>query len=185
MKNKIVQFFLTLLMAISLLTIGVWFLYALSQAGAGFQSGILALIGVVTAGIIAHRSAKSREIEARHFDDKRSGYNAFVDVMMQQFQEVKAGKKNQQKIKEMQKKIIEYKKMLLIWADSDVIKMWNNFEKGGMAENDSVDILLKVDELLRAMRKDLGKDDSQLEEGELVSLILIPEEKHKVRKQGK
>lgn len=173
------------MMVIGLSTIGGWFLYALSQAGAGFQSGILALIGVVTAGIIAHRSAKIREIEARHFDDKRDGYTAFVDVMMQQLQTVNAGKENQHKIKEKQKKILEYKKMLLIWADADVIKMWNNIETGGLAGNDSIDILLKMDELLRAMRKDLGKNDTQLEAGELVGLILNPDEKHKVKVQGK
>ena len=43
--------------------------------------------------------------------------------------------------------------------------------------------LMLWDDLLRVMRKDLGKDDSQLERGELVSEILKAGEKHKA-KQG-
>ncbi len=35
--------------------------------------------------------------------------------------------------------------------------------------------------LLREMRKDLGKDDSDLNDGALVSLLLLAEEKHKAK----
>ena len=184
MKNMIVKFTINVVVISVLLALGGWFIYTLSQADAGIQSGILALIGVVTAGIMAHRSAKSREISARHFDDKRDGYTAFIEVMLQQMQAGISGGESKQE-REMQQKVLEYKKILLIWADADVIKMWNNFEKEGLKGNNSIDILLRWDELLRSMRKDLGKDDSQLKKGELVALILKPEEKPKVMGGGK
>lgn len=168
--------------ALVLLVMVGWFIYALFHAGPAVQSGILAIVGVVTAGIIANISAKKREIEARHFNEKREGYTAFVDVIIDTLMAEKRGRKPPSE-RQLLEKIIQYKKMLWIWGDADVIKMWNKFEIMGINNTDSNAPLMLWDELLRVMRKDLGKDDSQLKKGELVSLILTPEDKDKV-KQG-
>ena len=127
-------------------------------------------------------SAKKREIEARHFNDKREGYTGFIDMMMESLLAEKLGRKLPTN-RELRDIIIKYRKMLLIWADADVIKMWNKVELMGINNTDSNADLMLWDELLRVMGEDLGKDDSQLAKGELVSLILIAGEKHKV-KQG-
>ncbi|MCY4531542.1 MAG: hypothetical protein OXC84_04330 [Gammaproteobacteria bacterium] len=168
--------------AFILLVLAGWFIYAMIHAGPAVQSGILAMIGVVSAGIIANVSAKKREIEARHFNEKREGYKAFVDMIFDSLMAEKRGKKPPTE-RQMREKIIEYKKMLLIWADSDVIKTWNKFEIKGINKIDNEATLKLWDELLRAMRKDLGKDDSQFKKGELFSLLLTSEDKDKV-KQG-
>ena len=52
---------------------GGWFLYSFFKAEAAIQSGILALIGVAASAIMAHWSAKKREIEARHFAEEARG----------------------------------------------------------------------------------------------------------------
>ena len=180
MKHKWIQ----AAVGIVLLAIATWFVYVLLQAGAAIQSGILALVGVVSAGIITHSSAKRREIEARHFNEKREGYTAFIDMMIESLLAEKMGKKRPTE-RQLMQKIMQYKKMLLIWADTDVIRMWNKVELMGIGganvDSNSNDILLLWDELLRMMRKDLGKDDSQLAKGELISLILLAGEKHKVK----
>ena len=166
-----------------LLGIGGWFLYALFKADAAVQSGVLALVGVVAAGIIAHSSAMKREIEARHFDEKREGYKNFVDLMFDAIVAEKFGKKRLSE-RELHGKMLELKKMLLTWADAHVIKTWNELEMGMSEAQDDPDAakqLLIWDGFLRQMRKDLGKDDSQLAKGELISLILRAEDKHKVR----
>lgn len=168
--------------ALVLLPMGVWFIIALLYAAPAVQSGILAIVGVVTVGIIANTSAKKREIEARHFNEKREGYTAFVDMMMESLLAEKSGRKPPTK-RELLDILMKYKKMLLIWADADVIKMWNKVEMMGINNTDGKAALMVWDELLRVMRKDLGKDDSQLAKGELISLILRDEAKDKV-KQG-
>ena len=157
-----------------------WFLYAFFKADAGVQSAILALIGVVTAGIIAHVSAKRREIEARHFSEKRAGYMALIDLMMDMFMAEKMGKKPLAQ-EDLLKKLYEFKKVLLIWADAEVIKTWDKMEAEMADADDPIAVLATWDVLLRALRRDLGKDDSQLGFGELVSLILVAKEKHKVK----
>ena len=168
--------------AFILLVLAGWFIYALIHAGPAVQSGILAIIGTFTAGILANNSAKKREIEARHFNEKREGYTAFVSTIIETLLAEKLGR-NPPSTRQLLEKVIQYKKMLLIWGDADVIKMWNKFEIMGIDNTDNNATLMVWDELLREMRKDLGKDNSQLRKGELVSLILTPEDKDKV-KQG-
>ena len=160
---------------------GGWFLYSFFKADAAMQSGILALIGVAASAIMAHWSAKKREVEARHFAEKREGYNSFIDIMFDVMMAKKLGKKPPTE-KQLAAKLLEYKKILLIWADAHVIKMWDEVESSlANTDQDPKKVLLLWDSLLREMRKDLGKDDSKLNDGALVSLILLAEEKHKVK----
>ena len=164
-------------LAVGLLLSG-WFIFALLKAEPGIQSGILALIGVTTSGIIAHNSAKKREIEARHFAEKREGYKAFINFIVGMFMAKKLGKQFP-KEKELLSEFVEYKKILLIWADADIIKTWNETETSfvDVDNKSSEEILLIWDKMLRAIRKDLGKDDSQLGDLELISVLLSAEDK--------
>ena len=57
-----------------------WFVYALTQAEPEVQSGILAVVGSISVAIWSHRSAKKREIEARHFAEKRAAYMECLDA---------------------------------------------------------------------------------------------------------
>lgn len=163
-----------------LIVAGGWFLNSFYKADPANQSAILALIGVVGAEIIAHLSAKKREIEARHFSDKRAGYTAFISLLLSTFTAVKAGKNIPQK--ELNKKMMEFKQILLIWSDAEVISTWDEFENNLInPPADPADALLPMGRIIMSMRKDLGKDDSQLTDGDLVSLLLIPEDKHIVK----
>ena len=183
MKSRKVELVMGAMLLIALLIFVGWFIYTFLQADAEYQSGILALIGVVAAGIIAAMSAKKRERDARHFDEKRKGYTEFVDTFMEFFLATQLGK-SPPSIAQLAQSFVEFKKLLLIWADADVIKMWNKVESEFAIPNqDPILVLVRLDELLRMMRKDLGKDDSQLEKGELVALMLKAEEKHKVRNE--
>ena len=69
----------------------------------------------------------------------------------------------------------EFKRNLVTWADADVIKTWLQIENGLPEDPDEAVALL--DKLLRTMRKDLGKNDSELETGELVALLMSPKER--------
>ena len=158
-----------------------WFVYALSRAEVGIQSAVLALIGVASSAIFAHLSAKKREIEARHFADKREGYKELVDLVFDLMTATKIGKKPPPQ-QHLMKKILEFKKMLLTWADADFIAAWEKIEQGFELDlaKDPVAALLVWDDLLRAMRKDLGKNDVLLPRGALVSVLLDAEGKDSV-----
>ena len=154
-----------------------WFVYTFFKADAGFQSAILALIGTVAAGIFAHISAKRREAESRHFEAKRKGYMELINLMMDMVVSTKTNARGPSN-KTLLKKMVEFKKVLLIWSDADVIKAWDRFERCAGNLSDPEATFEIWDDLLRAMRKDLGKEDSRLAKGELLALILTAEDKH-------
>ena len=154
-----------------------WFIYAFFKADAGFQSAILALIGTGAAGIFAHISAKRREAESRHFEAKRQGYMELINLMMDMVVSKKTNARGPSN-KTLLKKMIEFKKVLLVWSDADVIKAWDRFERCASNSTDPEATFEIWDDLLRAMRKDLGKEDSRLDKGELMALILVAEDKH-------
>ena len=127
MKPQWAQITIGAILIVFLLVFLGWFFYTFAQADVEFQSGILALIGVVAAGIIAAMSAKKREREARHFDEKRKGYTEFVNMMMKYILAEKL-KKDRPSVDQLAESMVEFKKLLVIWADAEVIKMWNQLE---------------------------------------------------------
>lgn len=162
----------------------IWFIYALAQADIGVQSGVLALIGAVTAGLIAHRSAMKREIASRHFEKKREAYMGLVNLTFDIMMADKLGKKAPSD-QQLMSKIATFKKDLMVWADANVIKTWMEVEASNLevlSEEDPAQSLFVWDKLLRAMRKDLGKDDSKLADGDLVALFLNAEGKADLKK---
>ena len=180
-----VRWGISVLLLLVAVGVAVWFFYSFFHSffkvGAAIQSGILALIGISASAIMAHWFAKKREIEARHFAEKREGYNSFMDIMFDLLTATKLGRKPPSE-RELATRLLKYKKMLLIWADAPVIKMWDEIESSlANTDQDPKKVLLMWDRLMREMRKDLGKDDSGLAVGGLVSLILLAEEKHKVK----
>ena len=159
-----------------------WFVYTLSKAGPAVQSAILALIGTVLASSLMHFSAKKREIDARHFEKKSEGYQKFIDLMIEMIQSTKSGNPTSQD--ELIRKMFDFKRTLFVWADADVIRAWNKFEELDWEGKNKGDLALAFrvwDELLRALRRDLGKQDGLLPKGDLVGLILLPGEKEKAR----
>ena len=129
------------------------------------------------------RTGLQRNARSRLDTSRRSGegYNSFINIIFDVLMAKKLGKKPPSE-KQLATKLVEYKKMLLIWADAHVIKMWDEVESRlANTDEDPKKVLLMWDSLLREMRKDLGKDDSKLDDGDLVSLILLAEEKHKVK----
>ena len=176
-KSKNWQIIGASLVALVVLGLSGWFIFALAQTGVGFQSGVLGLIGVATAGIMAHRSATRRDIAARHFETKRAAYTGFIDLTFEMIMADKLNKKTLTE-QELMSKIVNFKKDLLTWADADVIKTWMDIEVSNLekpSEDNPAETLLVWDRLLRAIRKDLGKDDSKLKAGDLVALFLNAE----------
>lgn len=181
----------TKILGIAIILVGValfgWFVYALWQADVRFQSGVLAVIGVTTAALIAHQSANKREVNARHFSEKRQAYVQFADMVYDLMMSTKTGKRppNDQ---QLMKKIIEFKKMLMLWADSDLILAWQKIEDHADDKdlgNDPHKAVLMWDDLLRALRKDLGKNDWRLARGRLAATVLNVEGRKEVMSKGK
>ena len=151
--------------------------YSLWVAGTELRAAILVFSGTVIAALWAHRSAKTREIEARHFAEKRQVYSDFLGLLYRSMMAGKAGQKRQSDT-QIAKGLIDVKGKMLIWAGAEVIRQWNEFELTiSQAPKEPKGMLRAFDKLIKACRKDLGKDDSILRDGELAAFLLQADDK--------
>ena len=170
---------LTVMLTLAFLAPGLYF-YATDQIEAEALTTIFAALATVIGVMWTHTLAKEREIAEREFANKRSSYSGLLNFIFDLFASVKKGKPiaiNNRLITRM----INIKKDLLTWADIQVIRAWNDVETVSSRSGDAKQVLAKLDALLRAIRKDLGKEDWGIKEGELFSLILAAEEKGTLR----
>ena len=74
--------------------------------------------------------------------------------------------------------IMDAKREMMMFASADVIRLWNEMEAD--VERDDLspkERLLYFDRVLRAMRQDLGYDDSGLKEGQVFAMTIRGDDK--------
>ncbi|PHS79260.1 MAG: hypothetical protein COB59_02780 [Rhodospirillaceae bacterium] len=98
------------------------FVQNIQEADANIIAGLIGLLGMLGATLMTHVQTKKREINSRHFMEKREGYMLMIDLLFNLIE----FKKNDEKISEehLIKKIIEFKKALLIWGGQGIIHSW-------------------------------------------------------------
>lgn len=151
------------------------FISNLLKADANVIASIIGLFGIVTAALVTNYKTKEREISARLFNNKREGYTELINLIFDLMQSEKT--KQRMPHVELVSKMTAFKKSLMIWGGSEVIKVWNSYELKSQKQMSPEDTMREFDIILRAIRKDLGHDDGALASGNLAALILVPEDK--------
>lgn len=152
-----------------------FFLSNLWEADANIRASVLGFIGAIAVASFTHYQTKKREISARHFTDKRKGYMEFIDLF---FEQIQLGKKNQNvSQKKMVDKMALFKKSLVVWGGPEIIEVWNSFELKSTEQRSDKEMMQVFEDILRAIRKDLGHNDATLPNGNLTALILVAEDK--------
>ena len=164
------------------------FVWSLIEADANTRSAIIAATGIIIAALIANNQTKKREIAAHHFSDKRNGYMNYVDIFTDLGRSNIEGKEldssgrmfdaqsDDQKSYTLEDRVLEFKKTLLIWGSAELIETWNSVMNKIDTVDSNEDRLQMLDDILRAIRKDLGHNDFGLQRGKIVSLLIKREE---------
>ena len=178
-----IGYVLAVLLAVGLAGLIVWLILVLPQANPSVQSGVLAAVGAVAAVLISQRFAQRREIEARHFEQKAKAYENLVGLFFK-YLAADATKSRPPNTAQTIKVLVEFKKSMTVWASDEVIKEWNAFEATFDQDLEIAERVMAWDKLLRALREDLGKDDSELEDGDLALLLVKSSDKKKLKSAG-
>ena len=180
-KTNLLSFLFGCVLLVILVGITGGFILAIQEADANVKAGIIGILGVLLTAILTNFFTRRREINARHFSEKREAYGKIINIVFDAMASTKSGKKLPDKA--LVNKMMEFKKGLMIWGDPEVIESWNKFEMEsgeGQSRNDSRIIFVAMEHVLRAIRKDLGHDDRRLKFGDLCRLIIVAEDKEKV-----
>lgn len=153
-----------------------YFVLAIQEADANVKAGIIGLLGMFLAAILTNFFTRRREINARHFSEKREAYAKFIDIVFSIVSSINSGRNLSEQ--SLANKIMGFKKELMVWGGPEVIQSWNDFEiQSEKVSEDPKDILSAVERLLRAIRKDLGHDDRRLKFGSLLGLLMLAKDK--------
>ena len=168
--------------ALALIVLAGWlswiFVVNFNHADPSVKASLIGLFGMFLVALIANYYTRKREIDARHFANKREGYMQLIDMIFDSILSIKNNENLTEE--EMLHKMISFKKSLLIWGGPNIIEAWNNFESKSVGNIDPKETLKEMEKVLRKIRKDLGHDDSPLKFGALSDLLLIAEDKGKL-----
>ena len=168
------------------------FLVALAWGGWTLLDGLIDLLSTlestlavaVVGGFVAvfgylytQWQTKNRDIAEAHRLQKIEVYNLFFDIL----EKVLLGVKQQPLVagkppKELQKLFTKFTRGLVTWGSPNVIQKWSKFQAEG-SQKEGKEVLYLMDDLLKAIRKDLGNSDFGLKRGAIIALFLSDPEK--------
>lgn len=134
---------------------------------------ITAIIGFI--GLIyAQWHSKSREIQQSHRPQKIEVYNGFFAILerfLKNPEEQKALEEggDENLPSELRDQFWQLNKGLIVWASPAVIKSWLHFRN---VSSSGGNILIAMDNILKAIRKDLGNSNLGLQIGDSVKVFL-------------
>ena len=148
--------------AFAILAFGAWLLWVfvgnVGEADASIKVGLIGLFGMLTAALVTHYQTKKREINARHFADKREGYMHMIDLLFELILSVKKSEKLPEE--KMLEKIVPFKKALIVWGSPQMIEAWNRFEITSENGLSPEEMIQQMEKILRLIRKDLRSESS-------------------------
>lgn len=160
-------------MAISVAIVGLvaWaFIEAVQAEPAVVGAVATAVLGV--AGVIwQQRQSEKARLREAHRDRMTPVYHELLKRVWQQ-----AGQESQEPAEEVAEFMRDLKaRQLILGAPREMIRAFNRWEreaKAAQEKDDNIALVFAWEELLRAMRRDLGHDDSGLPRGELLRVFM-------------
>ncbi len=152
-----------------------WFVSQESQVAAAviaFSGTIIAGIGAV---VIAQQRSKSREIAEAHRPKKIELYNSFITTMIGIIRKHKGSdSKVLEGDKEIEEFFYKFTTEVVLWGSPGVLGHYASFRNLGQEKNPNV--ILIMDDIMQAMRKDLGLSNWGLSRGDLMKIFLTDPE---------
>ena len=152
-----------------------WIMTQQSQIAAASIAFSGTLIAGIGAAVVAQQRAKSREIAEAHRPKKIELYNSFITTMIGILRKHKgADPKALEADKEIEDFFYKFTAEVVLWGSPAVLRHYATFRNLGQEKNPN--IILIMDDIMQAMRKDLGLSNWGLSRGGLMKMFLTDPE---------
>jgi hypothetical protein len=139
------------------------------------SAALIAAVAAILGLLYTQRQNKAKDIAEAHRADKVLAYRKFMEFISRMLAGSKEGNwpasADGTVSSEFQHEFIAFTSDLIVWGSPDVIKKFEAFRVAANA-NIGHGLLLAVDDLLQAIRKDLRNSNSGLKRGDLLKLYL-------------
>ncbi len=183
-RLRIILAFVLLLAVVVGAGYGIWCLGAAALSWVMSQesqvaAAVIAFSGTIIAGIgavvISLQRSKSREIAEAHRPKKIELYNSFITTMIGIIRKHKGSdSKALEGDKEIEEFFFKFTAEVVLWGSPGVLGHYASFRNLGQEENPK--IILIMDDIMQAMRKDLGLSNWGLSRGDLMKMFLTDPE---------
>ena len=123
--------------------------------------------GLITT-LISQKHTANKEIDSRLFQHKGTTYQEFLEFLNRRMQ-------GDQNI-DVEEKMSEFRELLTLWGDAQTINSFEFFAALNKNPGDEIDAFLRVDMLLRNLRRELGHNDKKLSIGTIALMQIKPDE---------
>jgi len=152
-----------------------WITAQESQIGAAIIAFVSTVVGGIGAVLIAQQRSKSREIAESHRPNKIKIYSNFITTMIGIIQKHKGSDTTVlENSKEIEDFFFDFTTQVVLWGSPRVLRHYAAFRKIGQAPN--LNIVLVMDDIMQAMRKDIGLSNRGLSRGDLMKMFLTDPE---------
>jgi len=142
---------------------------------AAFTTIVVSLVSVLVAKSYERRRAIEIELRGK----KTPFYENLIALVFDAIYSAKFGESMSEK--ETHKAFADATKNLVIWGSPEVVSAFSRFRRlatTASASKDPPSVMITVEGLLRAIRKDLGHDDSKVQKGDILRLFINDIDQH-------
>jgi predicted nucleic acid-binding protein len=135
----------------------------------------VAIVTGIVALVTSQQHAKAREITELHRPKKTKLYTEFITEFVGILRNHREGKMQDTGVsKKLEDFFFNFTTGVMLWGSPDVLRHYGAFRR--ISVNPDPSNLLLVDDILQAMRKDLGLSNWGLARGDLIKMLLTDPE---------
>lgn len=138
-------------------------------------ASLIAALTAVFGYLYNQRKSKLRDIAETHRLQKVELYKSFMDMTVNILMKTKTGELNElpdgQIPSDLEKQFMHFTRDLISWGSPEVIKTFKKF-RDSSEHGPNPQVIVLVDDILHAMRKDLGHSNFGLRRGDLIKLFI-------------
>ena len=163
----------------SVVVAGFGYIIWIEEMTATLAVGVLTTFGVVGAAILTHVLTKQREIDARHFEQKRAIYDEllgwYTQLLRQNNPRIGNPRDKRLSERELATRLFDLQRKAVLWSDNDILKWWLQMMESANESHSksSIEPVMKMDKLIRLMREELGKNNAGIKPGDLMAMFLL------------
>jgi hypothetical protein len=148
------------------------FLASSPSVQAAIIAGFVTIIGSVITIVFSARNQKRREIEAEHRKQKAEMYDSFMEMWFDNLLKEKTGAESVTE-SDLLVKMIGFTRKMTVWGSDEVLREFIRFREAVTQQTDApMESLILLENLLFAMRRDLGHDNKNLNQTDLLRLFI-------------
>ena len=163
--------------------VSIWKVLTLSTPTAGpVMVATLTAVGSITGLIVSKHWERRNDVEQAHRAKKEPIYDRFMEFWFKLIFANRLGEPPVTEL-EMMQFVGQFTQQLIIWGSDDVLKAYATLRRQNMASGDSKDLdstqmLVALEDVLLAIRKDMGHKNKGIGQGDLLVLFITDNGEH-------